>query len=53
MISIKSSSTWAERKAESKAEYGKQSQHIGAYFSFTIFYVLKLAQYLGNDSKPV
>lgn len=53
MISIKSSSTWAEYQAKSEAEYGNQSQHIRAYFSFKIFYVLKFAQHLGNDNKPV
>lgn len=52
MNSIKSSKTWAQSKAKNEAEYGNQSQHIGAYFSFKIFYVLKFAQHLGNDSKP-
>lgn len=53
VVSIKSSSSWAECKAKSEAEYGNQSQRMGAYFSFKIFYVLKFAQHLGNDSKPV
>lgn len=51
MNSIKSSSTWAKCKAKTEAEYGNQSQHIQAYFSFKIFYVLTFAQHLGNDSK--
>lgn len=53
MVSIKSGSSWAKCKAKSETEYGNLSQRMGAYFSFKIFYVLKFAQHLGNDSKPV
>lgn len=43
----------AESGGSNEAGCGNQSQCIGAYFSFKIFYVLQFAQHLGNEGMSV